>query len=538
MRCRAQHILRRSLLTSAEARKPSPRDEDRRRRLQAKALKKLRQGRGLDGKKLQTTRVVAPRDKRHASQAAQDVLVEQLKMIGRVDPRTGKKFGSEVVRDYTHPKERELYREVQTMDPDGSLMTPVRVKRAKDMSQAAQLKRQQNKVMRQAADHGRGGRWKQALELIDYCREIQIPMTVFMYSAILKALSQSMRWRESLEVLEAMAADPATKPNAFCYSSVMTAYGRAGKWEQAVDLLEQMRDEGVEPNLVAYNAAIGACSKGGARRALRLMQQMRDRGLEPDVITYNSAMSACDKQGLYSELDRLMEEMQEQRIAPNMYSYNTMMSSLSRRKRWEAALQLMEDMEAAGCPPDCYTYCAAISACGRSGMWRRSLELLKGMADSGVPADTSCYCAAIDAAGRAKQVRVALSLVEDMTDRSMQPHPAVYTAVMTACTRSAKWAELLALCDRLAINSIQPNREQLLLALGASFEVKDWERVVGIVREMQLRKMAPAQKVLELGLKTVVRQKHKSAAQLLVNEMDSCGVSIPPALAQAVAQLR
>lgn len=95
----------------------------------------------------------------------------------------------------------------------------------------------------------------------------------------------------------------------------------AGKWETAVSLIRQMEDDGVAPNLVAYNTVIGACaffgrpskpwdSKLGAgvprqqpahsghltevqREAIRagdvaltLLDEMVESGLKPDVITF------------------------------------------------------------------------------------------------------------------------------------------------------------------------------------------------------------------------------------------------------------
>ena len=35
-----------------------------------------------------------------------------------------------------------------------------------------------------------------------------------------------------------------------------------GQWAFALRLLDEMRERGVEPNVVTYNAAISACKKG------------------------------------------------------------------------------------------------------------------------------------------------------------------------------------------------------------------------------------------------------------------------------------
>ncbi|CAN0416590.1 unnamed protein product, partial [Discosporangium mesarthrocarpum] len=71
----------------------------------------------------------------------------------------------------------------------------------------------------------------------------------------------------------------------------------ANRWREAVGLLYQMRAEGVQPNSICYNTAIGACAEAGRRldhmrgrdggdMALQLLDEMHKVGLEPDVISY------------------------------------------------------------------------------------------------------------------------------------------------------------------------------------------------------------------------------------------------------------
>lgn len=47
-----------------------------------------------------------------------------------------------------------------------------------------------------------------------------------------------------------------------------------------------MKLEGCRPNLITFNAAIDACTKGGVPldRAWSLFQQMQDAGIQPDRV--------------------------------------------------------------------------------------------------------------------------------------------------------------------------------------------------------------------------------------------------------------
>jgi pentatricopeptide repeat protein len=44
-------------------------------------------------------------------------------------------------------------------------------------------------------------------------------------------------------------------------TAAITACGNAGQWQQAKHLIVQMRERGVQPNVVTYTAALNACGK-------------------------------------------------------------------------------------------------------------------------------------------------------------------------------------------------------------------------------------------------------------------------------------
>ena len=48
--------------------------------------------------------------------------------------------------------------------------------------------------------------------------------------------------------------DAGMRPNVHTYATVISAYGKLGLWELAAQAFRTMREGGVEPNVVAYNA--------------------------------------------------------------------------------------------------------------------------------------------------------------------------------------------------------------------------------------------------------------------------------------------
>ena len=57
-----------------------------------------------------------------------------------------------------------------------------------------------------------------------------------------------------------------------------------------------MKQQGLLPNVITYNALISACEKGKQpERALELFEAMQQRGVVPNVITYSALISVCEK---------------------------------------------------------------------------------------------------------------------------------------------------------------------------------------------------------------------------------------------------
>ena len=137
-----------------------------------------------------------------------------------------------------------------------------------------------------------------------------MPVNLITYNACITALSKASRqharqsqsssheeeslWRKALELLKQMKED-GTEPDGFSYSAAISCCGAEGRWKEALELMEQMRKGGpkTRPNKISYTAAITACGRAGkADEAVALFRTMKDEGLSPDRIAYNALFSA------------------------------------------------------------------------------------------------------------------------------------------------------------------------------------------------------------------------------------------------------
>ena len=145
-------------------------------------------------------------------------------------------------------------------------------------------------------------------------------------------------WIRALQVLDQMKAD-GIKPDGFSFASAISCCGASGKWEEAVGLLDIMRKGGprTQPNKVAYTAAISkfqpglfnfcfvfsiyspslsvddmtaACgNQGEHEQAMRLFRAMKDEGLSPDIVTYNAVFNSLKRSKQADTAYELWEEM-------------------------------------------------------------------------------------------------------------------------------------------------------------------------------------------------------------------------------------
>ncbi len=101
-----------------------------------------------------------------------------------------------------------------------------------------------------------------------------------------------------------------------------------------------MLAEGLEPNLISFNALLNAHSKcGDAKMCLRTLNRIRDEsGLSPNVISYSCCLKACglavpkDEEAAEEVMRRMILES---KIEPNAAVLKALERVLGAARRWE-----------------------------------------------------------------------------------------------------------------------------------------------------------------------------------------------------------
>lgn len=90
---------------------------------------------------------------------------------------------------------------------------------------------------------------------------------------------------------------------------------------------------------------------------MQILKTMRESGVQPDVVAYTAAIKVCVKQRELNLAFSLFREMKKYQIQPNMVTYNTLLRARTRYgslKEVQQCLSIYQDMRKAGFKPNDY----------------------------------------------------------------------------------------------------------------------------------------------------------------------------------------
>lgn len=130
--------------------------------------------------------------------------------------------------------------------------------------------------------------WVQALELIEQIKAEGMKPDGFSYSAAISCCGSGGRWKEALEIIETMQkGGPKMRPNKIAYTAAICKYDFTSVILEILHVLSSTRTHVMIPSTPA------ACGRSGKyNEALQLFTDMKNQGLHPDRIAYNAVFSA------------------------------------------------------------------------------------------------------------------------------------------------------------------------------------------------------------------------------------------------------
>ena len=227
------------------------------------------------------------------------------------------------------------------------------------------------------------------------------------------------------------------------FNLAISAYGRCGAPEQSIALLWCMRKQGMQPDLLAYNAAMSACGKVGQwQQAQKLFGDMKQSGhVTPDTWTLNALLLAHCRGGQWEDALMLLRSAGGT-TEPDEVSYRTVLTGMAAEQEWELALDLLAEMVRSGLTPAIGTYGSVLAASNLPPV-QRERQLLRELRERSAPPDQASFLLAAYACKANSAWESVEELLaeheEAVNERGLRPAEGFYAALIAACGSARQW---------------------------------------------------------------------------------------------------
>ncbi|KAJ7564743.1 hypothetical protein O6H91_02G031500 [Diphasiastrum complanatum] len=211
------------------------------------------------------------------------------------------------------------------------------------------------------------------------------------------------------------------------WNAMIAGYAQHGLGKEALDVCGQMKQEGVQPDIVTYTTLLKACASIAAfEQGKQLHSDIIESGFELDVIVGNTLVDMYAKCGRMEDACHVFNNMHERDVV----SWNALIAGYAQQGLGKDAVTLFEQMQREGIKPDEVTYVSVLSACSHSGLVDKGCHLFDSMCrDHGVTPAMDHYACMVDLLGRAGCLADAHDFITKMP---IQPNAVVWMTLLSA----------------------------------------------------------------------------------------------------------
>eukprot|EP00439_Symbiodinium_sp_Y106_P056305 s56_g7.t2 len=262
----------------------------------------------------------------------------------------------------------------------------------------------------------RGERWMWALTVLEWFPRHRLSAPLAALRSAARAASCAGRWRRAAFLLEtsSAAADSAAIASAAAGSELFscrfqgsesicelveewryqpkaaTAWLRKASGKKALEALEAMRSAGLVSNVFHSNAASGSCAHS-SQWSLAIQLLHAAEWIQPDIVSYNTAIGACGPSGLWGPAAGLLLAARAQKLCTDVVSCTATLSAFEKGSLWKEALEVFRGLPDQGLEVTQVSLNSALSALTRPGHWLDALHLLSAASDSRSPLDVVSF---------------------------------------------------------------------------------------------------------------------------------------------------
>ncbi|OLP84937.1 Pentatricopeptide repeat-containing protein, chloroplastic [Symbiodinium microadriaticum] len=159
-----------------------------------------------------------------------------------------------------------------------------------------------------------GARWTMALACLHEMQaRAAVPDTIS-FTAAIAACEKGSEWLAAMKLFCEM--EGVAEPSVVSYNALINTCDV--KWQVAIDFFERMLSQEIQPDVITYNALIGAFARGSERAlAFSLLTTMRSEQVSPDDVTFIPPALACQQAGAWQDVMAILPLMLRHRLVPD-----------------------------------------------------------------------------------------------------------------------------------------------------------------------------------------------------------------------------
>ena len=177
--------------------------------------------------------------------------------------------------------------------------------------------------------------WKLAVKLLELMPKRSLSPATSVWRRVLATCCKNEKSRKATAILldwiTLAGEGKAEKPPVSAFNTVVNTCEVCGEEELTVKVLDVMRDTlDSEGNIVTFNIALKRLAKlGNTMGCEAILIGMLKEGLEPNVVSYTTAVGACAKEGMKNPAmaSTWLERMRVRDVKPNFHTYNTALAA-------------------------------------------------------------------------------------------------------------------------------------------------------------------------------------------------------------------
>lgn len=374
---------------------------------------------------------------------------------------------------------------------------------------------------------GKRNLWRDALSVLQQAMDGGVSPDLIMLSSAVSACEKSSEWAASLALLRQVCnSAPRTNALVHPFNSAISACGKSKLWHVALDLLETIKDWGLNPSVVSYNATISACDRRRPDLAMTLLKEMEAHRVEPTVITFSAAISAAGRGHAWIWALALLDEAMG-RCRMGVVPFSAAVSSCEKGEQWERALDLLRYMKTHGPSPNVITFNSVITACQRARHWNVSIQLFDEMLAGAARPSVASFNALI-VASRPRQDfswQWAVALMQQMRSLKLRPDMETFSATAQTCLEDAQWALALLVLGRMRASGVRGYSATYTQEISACQQGHCWAHALDLLSMMRADGLRHRENELTVAMNACGEARQWEVALSIFSSFEEHGVS-------------